>query len=155
MTEAVNQTVRQRRRARALALQTLYESDLTGHRPAEVLERLCDQLHANPAAFDYARELVAGILSHLAEIDASITRFATGWPAEQMSGIDRNLLRIGMFEALHNSSKIPLAVAINEAVELAKLYGSDSSGRLIHGILGSAVAAEGLSVPKTAEPGPT
>jgi len=134
--------IRQRRRARALALQTLYETDLTGHLAGEVLQRLCDQLHAQTAAFDYARELVAGVISHVEDIDGHINRFTTAWKADQMPGIDRNLLRIGIFEALYNSTTIPVAVAINEAVELAKLYGTDSSSRLIHGVLGSVVAAQ-------------
>jgi transcription antitermination protein NusB len=133
--------IRQRRRARALALQTLYETDLTGHRAGDVLQRLTEQLHANPAAFDYARELVAGVISHIDEIDRSINRHTTAWKADQMPGVDRNLLRIGIFEAIYNSTTIPVAVAIDEAVELAKLYGTESSSRLIHGILGSVVAA--------------
>ena len=135
-------TNRQRRRARALALQTLYEADITGHRPAEVLHRLSSQLHTNPAATEYARVLVSGAISHLAEIDGRIARLAVEWPVDQMPAVDRNLLRLALFEALYNSSTIPVAVAINEAVELAKLYGSDSSSKLINGILGSAVAEE-------------
>lgn len=144
---------RQRRRARVLAFQTLYEADITGHRPAEVLQRLYSQLHATLAAYTYARELVAGVIRHVDEIDARIARFATAWPVDQMSAIDRNLLRLGIFEALHNSSTIPVAVVIDEAVELAKLYGSDGSGRLIHGVLGSVVAQETPGSSETARPG--
>lgn len=140
-------SIRQRRRARALALQTLYESDLTGHRAVEVLQRLCDQLHAHPAAFAYARELVGGVILHVGDIDGRIKRFATAWPVDQMPGIDRNLLRIGVFEAVYNSTTIPVAVAINEAVELAKLYGTESSSRLIHGVLGSVVAEDASGSP--------
>jgi N utilization substance protein B len=134
-------SIRQRRRARGLALQTLYESDLTGHLAVGVLERLSDQLHTHPATSAYARTLVAGVLANLSSIDASIARYATAWPVEQMPGVDRNLLRIGVFEAVYNSSTIPVAVAINEAVELAKLYGTEASARLVHGVLGSIVAA--------------
>lgn len=123
-----------------LAFQTLYESDLSGHRPAEVLGRLSGDLHPDPAVFDYARELVAGIIEHRADIDARIARLASAWPLAQMSAVDRNLLRLGLFEALYNSTTIPLGVAISEAVELAKLYGSDSSGRFVNGVLGRAVA---------------
>lgn len=135
-------TVRQRHRARVLALQTLYEADLTGHRPAEVLRRLSGQLHSNPDALAYARELIAGVIRHLSDIDARISRAATAWPLDQMSAVDRNLLRLGIFEALYNSSTIPVAVAVNEAIELAKLYGSESSSKLIHGVLGNVVAQQ-------------
>ncbi len=134
--------MRQRRRARALALQTLYESDLTGHPASEVLQRLCDQLHANPASLDYAREIVSGVLSHLRDIDARINQHAHAWTADQMAGIDRNLLRIGIFEGAYNSSTIPVAVAINEAIELAKLYGTDTSSKLIHGVLGNVLGGQ-------------
>ena len=139
---AAKPTIRQRRRARSLALQTLYEADITGHRPAEVLRRLSSQLHSNPAALTYGRELLAGVIRNIGDIDARIERLANAWPLDQMSAMDRNLLRLGIFEALYNSSTIPLAVAINEAIELAKLYGSESSSRLIHGVLGSVVAGE-------------
>ncbi len=146
-------TIRQRRRARTLALQTLYEADLAGHRPAEVLQRLSAQLHSNPAALSYGRELLLGVMQHLPEIDARISELARAWPLDQMSAVDRNLLRLGVFEALYNSSTIPVAVAINEAIELAKLYGSESSSRLIHGILGSVVAKEAMGAPDVTRSG--
>ena len=131
--------MRQRRRARTLAFQTLYEVDLTGHRPAEVLDRLAGEIHANPAVVDYARHLVAGVAQHRAEIDGRIARHAPAWPVNQMAAIDRNLLRLGIFEAIYNSTTIPVGVAINEAVELAKLYGSESSSRFVNGVLGQVV----------------
>lgn len=140
-------TARQRRRARQLAFQTLYEADLCGHRPAEVLDRLGSQLHTSGASIAYARELVAGVLRHREGIDERIVRFAPAWPIGQMSTVDRNLLRLGVFEAVYNSSTIPVAVAINEAVELAKLYGSEGSSRLVNGVLGSVVAAEASNSP--------
>lgn len=129
-------TGRQRRRARALAFQTLYEADVSGHRPGEVLQRLARDLHADPPVLEYAAELVAGVVRHRSEIDARIRRLATAWPLEQISAVDRNLLRLGIFEAAHHSATIPVAVAINEAVELAKLYGTQSSGRFVNGVLG-------------------
>jgi N utilization substance protein B len=115
------------------------------------LHRLAAQLHAQPAALAYARDLLAGILGHLSEIDARIARFAPAWPVDQMAPVDRNLLRLGIFEALYRSSTIPVAVAIDEAVELAKLYGSEGSSRLIHGTLGS-VVDEAVGAPGAAEP---
>jgi len=123
-----------------LAFQTLYEVDISGHRPGEVLERLTGELHLDPAVADYAREIVAGVGRNHGEIDEVIVRYAPAWPVGQMSAVDRNLLRLGIFEAVYNSTTIPVGVAINEAVELAKLYGSESSARFINGVLGRVVA---------------
>ncbi len=123
-----------------LALQTLYEVDISGHRPAAVIERLSNDLHLDPRVTDYARDLVAGVGRNHAPIDELIARFAPAWPLGQMSAVDRNLLRLGIFEAVDNSTTIPVGVAINEAVELAKLYGSESSARFINGVLGRVVA---------------
>jgi len=146
MTEPAEQpipeiTPRARRRARVLAMQTLYEADVSAHLPAEVLQRLSEEIHAEEAVFHYARELVAGIVRHRARIDEQIRSHAPAWPIAQMSAIDRNLLRIGIYELAYNSSTIPVGVAISEAVELAKRYGSDSSSRFVNGVLGR-VAAE-------------
>jgi N utilization substance protein B len=132
--------MRQRRRARMLAFQTLYEVDISAHRPGEVLDRLAGELHQDPAVEEYARELVLGVGRNHAAIDEVIARYAPAWPVGQMSAVDRNLLRLGIFEAVHNSTTIPVGVAINEAVELAKLYGSESSARFINGVLGRVVA---------------
>lgn len=132
---------RQRRRARALALQTLYEADVSGHLPGEVLQRLARELRTDPLVLEYAEDLVAGVVRHRSEIDASIRRLAPAWPLEQISAVDRNLLRLGIFEAAYHSATIPVAVVINEAVELAKLYGTQSSGRFVNGVLGQ-VATE-------------
>jgi N utilization substance protein B len=123
-----------------LAFQTLYEVDISAHRPGEVLERLAGELHQDPVVADYARELVGGVGRNHATIDEVIGRYAPAWPVGQMSAVDRNLLRMGIFEAVYNSTTIPVGVAINEAVELAKLYGSESSARFINGVLGRVVA---------------
>jgi N utilization substance protein B len=123
-----------------LAFQTLYEVDISAHRPAEVLDRLASELHQDPVVADYARELVAGVGRNRGPIDDVIARYAPAWPVGQMSAVDRNLLRLGIFEAVYNSTTIPVGVAINEAVELAKLYGSESSARFINGVLGRVVA---------------
>jgi len=123
-----------------LAFQTLYETDLSGHPPAEVLQRLVGEIHADPSVTHYAHRLVTGVVEHRREIDAWIKRFAPAWPIAQMSAVDRNLLRLGIYEAVINSSTIPVGVAINEAIELAKLYGSESSSRFVNGVLGRVVA---------------
>ena len=96
---------------------------------------------STPGVVTSAHELVGGVSQNRADIDARITRFATAWPIGQMSAVDRNVLRLGIFEVVHNSTTIPISVAINEAVELAKLYGSENSARFVNGVLGR-IAAE-------------
>jgi len=123
-----------------LAFQTLYEVDISSHRPAEVLERLTGELNLDGAVAGYASELVAGVARHRGEIDELIARFAPAWPVGQMAAIDRNVLRLGIFEAVYNSTTIPVGVALNEAVELAKRYGSEDSARFVNGVLGRVVA---------------
>ncbi len=150
--ESTRLTTRQRRRARSLAFQTLYEVDMSGHRPADVLQRLAGELHIDFSVVASARDLVAGVGRHLADIDHRIARFAPAWPLSQMSAVDRTVLRLGIFEVIHNSTTIPVGVAINEAVELAKLYGSDNSARFVNGVLGrvaSEASEELLSVERS------
>jgi len=125
-----------RRRARIAALQTLYELDCTKHKVEEALARLRTGGILAQEALSFSEELVKGVLRNKPELDALIKKFAPAFPPEQMSIIDRNILRLAIFEILFND-KTPLKVAINEAVELAKEFGSDSSPRLINGVLGS------------------
>ena len=151
-------TTRQRRRARSLAFRTLYEVDMSGHRPVDVLQRLASELHVDSSVVASARDLVTGVARHRANIDGRIARLAPAWPLGQMSAIDRNILRLGIFEVMHNSTTIPVGVAINEAVELAKLYGSENSPRFVNGVLGR-VASEASEEPLSVErsiggPGP-
>ncbi len=146
---------RNRRRARVLAFQTLYEVDVSGHAPVDVLDRLSTDLHVDPEMTDYARQIIAGVARHRQEIDGLIARFAPAWPVPQMSPIDRNVLRIGIFEAVYNSTTIPVGVAINEAVELAKQYGSDSTSRFVNGVLGQIVTSINRPEPTdNGSPGP-
>lgn len=128
-----------RRQARVLAFQTLYEVDVARHPPGEVLHRLAEEQQAPADAADYARELVAGVLQRRRELDEIIQERAPAWPLAQMSAVDRNILRLGLFEVLYQRDKVPVRAAINEAVELAKIYGSDSSARFVNGVLGRAV----------------
>lgn len=133
---------RGRHKARIVALETLYETDLAHHQPGEVLQRRSVSLEDSPVAA-YARELLAGVLQHRGELDAIIQARASAWPVEQMAAIDRNILRLGLYESLYKRDTVPLKVAINEAVELAKQYGSDSSPKFVNGVLGSAVGQDG------------
>ncbi len=125
-----------RRRARRVALEVLYEVDIAGHPPGEVLQQ---RLEANPmdhAGSDFAATLVQGVIRYMDGMDVLIARYAPEWPLEQMAVIDRNILRIAIFEFLA-SNETPVKVAINEAVELAKTYGSDSAPRFVNGVLGT------------------
>lgn len=137
-----------RRRARELALQALYEMDIASHEPIPALERLIDDARLDEPFAAMSRTLLTGVIDRLAELDAIIERTAPMWPAEQLSPVDRNILRIAIREFLVDNLT-PTGAAINEAVELAKRYGSDSSGKFINGVLGSLstpgkIAQEGL-----------
>lgn len=125
-----------RRRARALALQTLFEVDMAEHDPGRVLQQRVADSGAEDHEAGFAQHLVEGVLDYLSEIDPVISDIAPEWPLEQMSPIDRNILRIAIFEMTFDPA-IPTKVAINEAVELAKLFGSDSSRRFVNGALGT------------------
>jgi len=132
-----------RRRARIAALQALYELDCTKHKVEETSARLRAGETLAQEALSFSEELVKGVLQNKSELDALIKKFAPAFPPEQMSIIDRNILRLAIFEILFDD-KTPFKVAINEAVELAKEFGSDSSPRLINGVLGSITIERGV-----------
>jgi len=125
-----------RRQARMIALQTLYEYDTVQHTPAEVLQRHAEERHLQPKVVEYANELIIGVCDHLADIDAHIQSAAREWPLQQMARVDKNILRLAIYEILFNNT-VPAKAAINEAVELAKLFGSNTSSRFINGVLGT------------------
>ncbi|MCJ7576607.1 MAG: transcription antitermination factor NusB [Dehalococcoidia bacterium] len=132
-----------RRKARIAALQTLYELDCTKHKVEETSARLRAGETLTQEALSFSEELVKGVLQHKSELDAVIEKSAPAFPLEQMPIIDRNILRLAIFE-ISFSDKTPIKVAINEAIELAKDFGSDSSPRLVNGILGSITAQRGV-----------
>ena len=132
-----------RRQARIAALQALYELDCTKHKAEEALAHLRAGETLAQEALSFSEELVKGVLQNKSELDALIKKFAPAFPPEQMSIIDRNILRLAIFEILFND-KTPFKVAINEAIELAKEFGSDSSPRLINGVLGSITTERGI-----------
>jgi N utilization substance protein B len=132
-----------RRQARIAALQALYELDCTKHKVEETSARLRAGETLAQEALSFSGELVKGVLQHKSELDALIKKFAPAFPPEQMSIIDRNILRLAIFEILFND-KTPFKVAINEAIELAKEFGSDASPRLINGVLGSITTERGV-----------
>ena len=149
-----------RRAARQLALDVLYESEIRGNLPAEALESREKEGWVIPGSGDdqsvglveveeppseevlvYVHDLVEGVQQHHADIDSRIASYADRWTIERMPVIDRNLLRIALFELLWGED-IPVAVAINEAVEMAKAFSTEDSGRFINGLLGRIVERE-------------
>jgi len=119
-----------RRGGRKLALDILYEHEISSRPVEEVFERYS----ANPG-FEFASKLVRGVIEHLDELDALISKSAIDWEIDRMPLIDKNLLRMSAFELLH-SEDVPGAVAIDEALELAKIYSTEDSSRFINGVLG-------------------
>ncbi|MSP22502.1 MAG: transcription antitermination factor NusB [Dehalococcoidia bacterium] len=137
-----------RRRARIVAFQVLFEADASARAVEPILERRLLEAALPEDADEFVRHLIDGVHQHLAEIDATIARYATSFPLEDMAPVDRNVLRLAVFEVLFDNRGAPLRAAINEAVELAKGYGSESSGRFVNGVLGAvALAAPGQQEP--------
>lgn len=132
--------MRPRRRARAAALQSLFEIDITDHMVGVVIDQRLASVDLPESGVSFMRELVLGVLRLRSELDRLIAEYAPEWPVEQLAVVDRNILRIALFEL--GATDTPLKVAINEAVELAKQFGSDSSPRFVNGVLGSAAGAK-------------
>jgi N utilization substance protein B len=125
-----------RRRARAVALQVLYELDATSHDVERAVERRIEDDETPAHAANYARRLVHGVQANQSAIDEQIARAAPAWPLDQMSRVDKCILRVAIYEMLFESD-LPTRVAINEAVELAKLFGHETAPRFVNGVLGS------------------
>jgi len=128
-----------RRKARALALQALYEVDAVGHEVEEVVTRLLAQGGSSEENNAFTRELVRGVIQNKEKINLNIQSFAPAWPIEQIPVVDRNILRLAIFEILLDN-RVPVKVAINEAVELAKTFASDNSSKFVNGVLGAVSA---------------
>lgn len=124
--------------ARTIALQTLFAWDFNGRKDGDI-ERLIVDNFANFAPnFDdggFVKNLVTGVRDHLKEIDPYIIKYATEWPLDQITTVDRNILRLGIFELLYTAT--PPRVVINEAIEVAKSFGGDASGKFVNGVLGA------------------
>jgi N utilization substance protein B len=125
-----------RTRARSLALQVLYEVDMANHDPGEVFKLRLEEFPLTDDLAEFARQIIFGILPLTHELDLLIAKYAPDWPLDQIAAIDRNILRMALWE-FAIQGETPIKVAINEAVELAKHYGSDSAPRFINGVLGS------------------
>ena len=128
-----------RRKARAIALQVLYEVDSVGHDVEAALAHLLADGRLSEENAAFVRELVSGVIQNKEKIDQHIKNFAPAWPVEQIPLVDRNILRLAIFEILLDNN-VPVKVAINEAVELAKMFGSDNSPKFVNGVLGSVSA---------------
>jgi len=125
-----------RTRARAVALQALFEIDMVDHPPKLVVHNRLSENEVNENMSEFISQIVAGVWPIKSDLDQFIAEHAPEWPLEQVATIDRNILRIALWE-FAVSENVPIKVAINEAVELAKMFGSDSSPRFINGVLGS------------------
>lgn len=125
--------------ARSIAMQSLFEWDFRGNPTAAlpaIVEHNLAEFAPGLAETEFTKKLVNGVIDNLAAIDELITKYAPSWPIGQITIVDRNILRIGMFELKLNSD-VPPKVAINEAIELAKSFGGPSSGKFVNGVLGS------------------
>jgi N utilization substance protein B len=123
-----------RRRARELALQLLYQHELTKADPGKMQEDFEEWLSASNGVREFADALVRGTLAHLAEIDLELERQTAHWRLDRLAAVDKNILRIAMFELLF-SQETPHAVIIDEAIEIAKKYGAEESSRFVNGVL--------------------
>ncbi len=125
--------------ARTVAMQSLYERDFHGSDAANLDDLVARNLGEFAPGLDdkgFAKELVDGVLDHQKTIDGLITKYAPAWPLDQITIVDRNILRLGVFE-LKFSESVPSKVAINEAIEIAKTFGGESSGKFVNGVLGA------------------
>ena len=137
-----------RRKSRELALQALYQGEQAGQNGLLVFEEFCAHFQVNKKSIPYAKKLLDGVQEKADAINQLISKYAENWRLERMSVIDRNILRLAVYE-VHFQDDVPISVAINEAVEIAKRYSTDDSGPFINGILDS-MAKEEASGAETA-----
>src|SRR3989338_351328 len=127
--------------SRSVAMQSLYEWDFRGRKEemlSEIVERNIKEFAAGVEDPSFIHNLVNGIIEHIKELDKIIEKAAPQWPLEQIAVVDRNVLRLGLYELLFgNREEVPPKVAINEAIELAKSFGGESSGKFVNGVLGT------------------
>jgi N utilization substance protein B len=131
--------IRQRRQARELALQALYEIDTVQHKPGSVVDERLRESQIGEHGATFLRWLISGVMRNQSVLDQLISELAPDWPINQLAVIDRNILRLALYEFGSSASDVPSKVIINEAVELAKLYGGDSAPRFVNGVLGAAL----------------
>ncbi|MFA5124611.1 MAG: transcription antitermination factor NusB [Patescibacteria group bacterium] len=124
--------------SRTIAVQTLYQWDFNDRQdnPLEILEQNKEAFAPDFSDGGFMKQLVQGVMDHVGEIDVLITKFAPEWPLDQITIVDRNVLRLGTYE-LRYDENVPAKVAINESIELAKAFGGESSGKFVNGVLGA------------------
>ena len=127
--------------SRSIAMQSLYEWDFSGKKPdtlEKIVKKNIKEFGPGLQDKDFIWQLIKGVVSRISDIDKIIEKAAPEWPIDQITIIDRNVLRIGLYELLYgNKEEVPPKVAINEAIELAKSFGGESSGKFINGVLGT------------------
>lgn len=130
--------MKSRTRARSIALQALYEIDIANHEPEFVISERLEENTLDNNLSNFIRQIVLGVIPRINDLDEVISNYAPEWPLDQVATIDRNILRIAVWE-IAVDQQTPLKVAINEAVELGKEFGSESTPRFVNGVLGSLV----------------
>ena len=127
--------------SRSISMQSLYEWDFKGKKPdqlKEIVDRVVKEFAPGLEDVDFIWQIVDGVIKNLSKLDKIIEKSAPEWPIDQITIVDRNVLRIGLYELLFsNRDEVPPKVAINEAIELAKTFGGESSGKFINGVLGT------------------
>jgi len=127
--------------SRSIAMQSLYEWDFSGKKKEDldkIVEKNINEFGPGLEDKDFVWELTKGVVKKITSIDKIITQAAPEWPLDQITIVDRNVLRLGLYELLYGSKEdVPPKVAINEAIELAKTFGGESSGKFINGVLGT------------------
>jgi N utilization substance protein B len=123
-----------RRKARELALQMLYQFDLSGNGPDMIIETFEDLQKSKPNTREFATKIFRGTVDHITDIDSMIQAQADNWRLSRMAVVDRNIIRMSVYEFLHESGT-PKLVVIDEAIEIAKKFGNDKSSQFINGIL--------------------
>ncbi|OGO16575.1 MAG: transcription antitermination factor NusB [Chloroflexi bacterium RBG_16_48_7] len=137
-----------RRKSRILALQALYEIDSSYHSVDNIIANIRKETGMKEDSLGFTRELISGVIENRDKIDEAIRKYAPLFPLEQIASVDRNILRIAIFEILFNN-KTPVKVAVNEAVELAKGFGGDTSPKFVNGVLGSIISSKNPDSPAT------
>ncbi len=137
----LHEEVANRHLSRSVAMQTLYEWDFSGREPEklkEIADRNIKEFGAGLENDEFVWQLINGVIEHMPQLDEIITKSAPQWPIEQITIIDRNVLRLGLLELLFSKrEEVPPKVAINEAIELGKTFGGESSGKFVNGVLGT------------------
>lgn len=142
--------------ARTIAMQTLFCWDFNGRQENDIdklIEQNFKQFAPKFNDHGFVKSIINGVIKNSAEIDKYITKYATEWPLEQITIVDRNILRIGVYELVFDKD-IPAKVAINEAIEIAKTFGGESSGKFVNGVLGAIYKDAADVIKKEEKPAP-